>query len=79
MLRTIMLRRAKEVAKAEMKAAGIRRAYIEPQEVFWRAQELMQEQREKFEAEALAICLRIISKNDCSSNRSTKTSEQNHG
>jgi len=78
MLRTIMHRRAKEVAKAQMQAAGIKRAY-EPQEVFRIAQELMQERREEFEAEALAICLRIMSKNAHSSNRSTKTSEENHG
>jgi hypothetical protein len=79
MLRTIMLRRAKEVAKAEMQASGIKRAFIEPREVFLRAQELMQERREQFEAEALAICLRIMSKNVRSSNRSTKPRTENNG
>src|SRR5262249_61787220 len=63
MLRTIMLQRAKEVAKAEMKASGIKIAYIEPREVFLRAQELLQERWAQFEEEALAICLRIMSKN----------------
>jgi hypothetical protein len=60
MLRTIMLRRAKEVAKAEMKASGIKRAYIEPREVFLRAQELMQENWAQFEAEAMSICVKIL-------------------
>jgi hypothetical protein len=79
MLRTIMLRRAKEVAKAEMIAAGIKRAFIENREVFRRAQELMQEHWAEFEAEALAICLRIISKNVRSSNSRTKPRTETNG
>jgi hypothetical protein len=62
MLVTVMLAKAKAVAKAEMQAQGIKVAYIHPREVRHRAEQLLKERWAAFEEAALEICEKIQSK-----------------
>lgn len=76
---TVMLFYAKRAAKAEMKAEGIRVAYIHPREVRLRAEELLRSRWEEFERLAQPVLLRITSKKSRSSNRSTKARTETNG
>ena len=55
---TVMLFYAKRAAKEEMKAKGIRVAYIQPREVRLRAEELLRERWEDFERLAQPVLLK---------------------
>ena len=58
----MMMFYAKRAAKEEMKAKGIRLAYILPREVTRRAEELLRERWEDFEKLAQPVLLRISAK-----------------
>ena len=58
----MMMFYAKRAAKEEMKAQGIRLAYILPREVHLRAEELLRERWEEFEKLAQPVLLRISAK-----------------
>src|SRR5262245_21944014 len=59
---TVMMFYAKRAAKEEMKAQGVRLAYIHPREVRLRAEELLQERWEDFERLAQPVLIRICEK-----------------
>src|SRR6516165_10738503 len=56
---TMMLFYAKRAAKQEMKARGIRVAYIHPREVRQRAEELLRDRWEEFERLAQPVLLKL--------------------
>ena len=58
---TVMLFYAKRAAKEEMKAQGIRVAYIHPREVRQRAEELLRERWSEFERLAQPVLAKITS------------------
>jgi hypothetical protein len=66
---TVMLFYAKRAAKQEMKARGIRVAYIHPREVRLRAEELLRERWEEFERLAQPVLIRICEKFNKSAQR----------
>ena len=66
---TMMLFYAKRAAKEEMKAQGIRVAYIHPREVRQRAEELLRERWEEFERLAQPVLIRICEKFNKSAQR----------
>jgi hypothetical protein len=76
---TCMMFYAKRAAKEEMKAQGIRVAYISPREVRQRAEELLRDKWEEFERLAQPVLLRICSKKARSSNRSPKAKVETNG
>ena len=59
---TMMMFYAKRAAKEEMKAQGIRVAYIHPREVRRRAEELLRDRWEEFERLAQPVLLKISAK-----------------
>ena len=59
---TVMLFYAKRAAKEEMKAQGIRVAYIHPREVRLKAEELLRDRWEEFERQAQPLLLKISAK-----------------
>jgi hypothetical protein len=59
---TVMMYYAKRAAKEEMKAQGIRAAYISPREVRRRAEELLRDRWAEFERRAEPVLLRICEK-----------------
>jgi hypothetical protein len=65
----MMMFYAKRAAKEEMKAKGIRVAYIQPREVRIRAEELLRERWEDFERLAQPVLLRISAKCNKSAQR----------
>jgi|SRR6516162_7135201 hypothetical protein len=75
----MMLFYAKRAAKEEMKAQGIKIAYIQPREVRLRAEELLRERWEDFERLARPMLLRIASKKSRSSNKSPKVGTETNG
>jgi len=56
---TMMMFYAKRAAKEEMKAQGIRVAYIHPREVRQRAEELLRDRWEEFERLAQPVLLKL--------------------
>jgi hypothetical protein len=56
---TVMMFYAKRAAKEEMKAQGIRVAYIHPREVRQRAEELLRDRWEEFERLAQPVLLKL--------------------
>ena len=65
----MMMFYAKRAAKEEMKAQGIRVAYIQPREVRLRAEELLRERWEEFERLAQPVLIRICEKFNKSAQR----------
>jgi len=65
----MMMFYAKRAAKEEMKAQGIRVAYIQPREVRLRAEELLRERWEEFERLAQPVLARISAKFNKSAQR----------
>ena len=70
---TVMLFYAKRAAKEEMKAQGIRVAYIHPREVRRRAEELLRDRWEEFERQAQPLLLKISAKFNKSAQRKQRS------
>ena len=69
----MMMFYAKHAAKEEMKAQGIRVAYIQPREVRLRAEELLRERWEEFERLAQPVLARISAKFNKSARRKQRS------
>ena len=72
---TVMLFYAKRAAKEEMKAQGIRVAYIHPREVRLKAEELLRDRWEEFERLAQPVLLRIAKSNIKTNEKKRKASK----
>ena len=70
---TVMLFYAKRAAKEEMKAQGIRVAYIHPREVRLKAEELLRDRWEEFERQAQPLLLKISAKFNKSAQRKQRS------
>ena len=70
---TVMMFYAKRAAKEEMKAQGIRVAYIHPREVRLKAEELLRDRWEEFERQAQPLLLKISAKFNKSAQRKQRS------